>query len=248
MKKLLISLLLLTATACNPIQKSRDNARLLAAYSIPFRALQFGNRIYGSGSYIKYKNKFYILTNRHICLGAQKYNNSKTHIQVDSHIAKIIKIGKDGDLCVLESNKNIGLRVSPTAAQPLDRVTLIGFPRGIGKVIRTGRIVGDVTIAMNNYMGFVKTPATQISAIAYPGNSGSPVLNEKGLIIGVLFAGSPVYPTEPFIVPHKKLIEFLDSIGKKPISTKKIKNDNKLINKKKLKNIRRGRIVIPFTK
>lgn len=216
---LILSTLLLTS--CNPGPHANlDFDRLLSDYSTPFRSLKHNNRIYGSGSYIKYNNKFYILTNRHICTAGQRINNNKTHIQVDNHVAKIIKISTDGDLCVLESNRQSGLLIAKKAAQPLDRLTLIGFPRGIGKVIRKGRIIGDRSILMWDGRGIVKVESTQISATAYPGNSGSPVMNTVGEVIGVLFAGSSAYPHEPFIVPHRKLIKFLDSLNSK-------KNDNK---------------------
>jgi len=206
-------------------QSKTDTLRKLATHSTPFRALKASNRIYGSGSYISYKGKHYILTNRHICLAGQTINNNLTHIQVDKHVAKIIKIAAygEGDLCILESNRKSGLEVTQVAPQPLDHVTLIGFPRGIGKVIRQGRIIRQTSILlMGSDFTLRNIASTQISATAYPGNSGSPALDANGFVIGVLFAGSPQYPHEPFIVPHNQLIQFLDSLTiKLPIKLRK---------------------------
>lgn len=47
------------------------------------------------------------------------------------------------------------------------------------------------------------------NGIAYRGNSGSPVVNYLGNIIGVLFAGSPDQVTDIYLVPLEKVKEFL---------------------------------------
>ena len=228
----------------NNFHSDVDMFRSLAKHSTPFRALNQGNRIYGSGSYIQYKDKFYILTNRHICLAGQHINKNKTHIQIDEQVARIVKISYDGDLCLLESNRKSGLLISNTAPVPMDHVTIIGFPRGIGKVIRSGRIINTKDIYMSNYSGYATVSATQISATAYPGNSGSPALNSNGHIIGVLFAGNSSYPQEPFIVPYNKLISFLSSIDdpiKKPATAKK-----KHVPKKRKKTSKPKGIIVPL--
>lgn len=49
----------------------------------------------------------------------------------------------------------------------------------------------------------------QLTTISYPGNSGSPVVNVWGKVIGVLFAGNPEVITEAFIVPLSSVRDFL---------------------------------------
>lgn len=243
-------LLLVDSYGNRRVFSSKDRARELAKHVTPFRLVSKGNAIYGSGSHIRWKGKSYILTNRHICEAAIQYNKNKKVVQVDDQQAEIVKIGVMHDLCVLKSKRKEGLEISLFAAKPLDKITLIGFPRGVGKVIREGRIIGDTVIRMVGRVGKLVylrlMHSTQISATAYPGNSGSPVLNNKGLVIGVLFAGSPSYPHEPFIVPHKYLLDFLKDLGKKKekkIEKVKKKQINKITLDKLLKD---GKVALPL--
>jgi S1-C subfamily serine protease len=56
----------------------------------------------------------------------------------------------------------------------------------------------------------VKDITLQISAIAYPGNSGSPVVNKFGNVIGLLFAGNSQAVNDAYLVKLEHLKEVLD--------------------------------------
>ncbi len=60
----------------------------------------------------------------------------------------------------------------------------------------------------------VPTSAAHLNNISYGGNSGSPVLNKWGNIVGVLFAGSPSHNTNSYMVPLKHIKQFLNELGK----------------------------------
>lgn len=61
------------------------------------------------------------------------------------------------------------------------------------------------------YNRCIKTVETQhINNIAYGGNSGSPVVDKFGNIIGLLFAGSRSQPTASFVVPLYEIHKFLE--------------------------------------
>lgn len=182
-------------------------------YVRSLNALQQGNRRFCSGSNISYKGKHYILTNMHCCAVGRQLGNEKQMV-VNNFVADVIKIDDKADLCVLKSDKKSGIEVADTIPKPLDKLTLIGHPRGMPLVIREGRIIGDemACVFYGFEVGVLCRVATRISALAYPGNSGSPVLNESMELIGVLFAGDGEYPNEPIIVPLDQVKRFLDSL------------------------------------
>jgi len=268
LKKMLIGMLILlqiVITGCNPPSDLEDGISLdsislskkeLAKHIIPFRALMIGNRIYGTGFYLNFRGKTFIVTNRHICTAGQRLSTGllgmlmgvkNVSIQANDTVNKIIHIDNRFDICILETDRTEGLELSPIGYRPLDKITLIGFPRGVGKIIREGRIVNDEKICIRyrrmNLLNILKrsnkialkpltevvtyvekapkkkkrvspyivkcVDSTRISALAYGGNSGSPILNERGQVIGILYAGSNAYPHEPFIVKYEQLVQVL---------------------------------------
>ena len=48
------------------------------------------------------------------------------------------------------------------------------------------------------------------TAVSYPGNSGSPVVNKYGNVIGVLFAGSNEQERDNYVVPLAELKRVLN--------------------------------------
>lgn len=198
---------------------NKDIAKDVAKHVTSFTVSEFGGAVYGTGSHVMHNGKIFILTNKHVCLAGIKYKGSKTHIEVNGKIVKIIKIWNKHDLCALESWKKIGLRLTREEAKPLDKIIVVGHPEGTPLTVANGRVVVTADLSIEIEDGKPETlEGTYISANIYPGNSGSPVTNEHGYLTGVVFAGtSGIFGTmkRNIMVPYKYVKEFLNIVAPK---------------------------------
>lgn len=195
----------------------RDAIEHIVEFNVPLIPLMFNNRspffdlfmrlkVYGTGSHIVYKGKTYILTNNHICNAAEQMGPRGEAI-VNGVSTEILRRSKHADLCLLKGIKEGGLEISAIVPNNQDEVYILGHPRGLPTIIRKGRILTEKIMIP---VGGKIQPAQRITALAYPGNSGSPILSaDTGRVIGVLFAGQRGYWHEPFIVPLEYIIELL---------------------------------------
>jgi S1-C subfamily serine protease len=144
------------------------------------------------GSGFVYDVSGHIITNNHVVDGSQKI--TVTFLDGTSYHAKVIGTDPFTDLAV------ISVDVNPSLLHPLplgdssnlrvgDQVAAIGNPFGLS---------GSMTSGIVSQLGrLLSTPGTasfsipdviQIDAAVNPGNSGGPLLNMKGQVVGVTTA------------------------------------------------------------
>lgn len=189
----------------------------------------------GSGFHIKAPSgKTYILTNQHVCAVADKnqqllVENSKKMVP-----RRVIAVYQKHDLCLIEAlpGEDNGLRMASSVTIGED-IVLIGHPSGRPLTLSKGEFVHKKFIPMVNleiksqeecelidgkwleggfFMPSVcieKISAFGISSPSYPGNSGSPVVNKWGNVVGVLFAGNRTQLNDSYMVPFHELKNFL---------------------------------------
>lgn len=161
--------------------RADDVARVARDFTVRIRALGCSRLGTGSGFVL---DDGLIVTNRHVV--GQPREISISTWDGRSFDALVEGIALDADLAVI---KVVGadlptatLRTSPvTIGEP---IAVIGYPGGGPATITTGRIVGltDGPVLSE------RTPAIVIDAEVRQGNSGGPLIDAHGDVVGVIFA------------------------------------------------------------
>ena len=98
----------------------------------------------------------------------------------------IIDTSADIEILKAKSETKSYIEISKDDIENGMDVVIIGFPKGvsISKYPKTSRGIVNSEFGLNNNMDeFI------LNAISYPGSSGSPVLNNKGQLVGLLWGG-----------------------------------------------------------
>lgn len=141
----------------------------------------------GSGSGFVLDKTGYIVTNQHVVSGADKVS-----VQFGSGTradARVVGEDRSTDVAVLKVEAPEGILKPLTlgnsdVVQVGDPVVSIGNPLNVGISVTTGIVsgLGRSITAPNN---FTIDGAIQTDAAINPGNSGGPLLDARGLVIGV---------------------------------------------------------------
>jgi serine protease Do len=167
-------------------------------------------RLLSGGSGFLISNKGYIVTNAHVLkgTGAVVVNNKGEEFK-----SSIVHIDHDKDLAILMINdpeyvpvKNIPYAIRKSNADLGEEIFTLGYPRneivyGMGYLSAKSGYNGD-------------TLSYQIQISANPGNSGAPVFNKAGDIIGVLSTRQLRADGVAFAVKSKNIYTLVDSLHK----------------------------------
>jgi len=137
-----------------------------------------------SGSGFAVSSKGHVITNHHVIEGCQ---NVKIHYKGKAIPATVVTYDPQNDLALLKGDFRPAtvLPLSSDRPELLQDVYVAGYP--FGRKISTGvkvtkGIVSSLTGIGNNFSQI------QIDAALQPGNSGGPILDDKGNVIGVAVA------------------------------------------------------------
>jgi S1-C subfamily serine protease len=177
----------------------------------------------------------FILTNNHVCGLA----NASGMLLIDQeYYAQVVANSPDHDLCLVSNPLNWdGISIADTSRDGQD-VYLVGHPLLDPPSLVKGEISGTLDVRIfvgynlpcdkkndqkidlsdNPFAVFfgltsacIRTYEAQATTInVLPGNSGSPVVNHAGKLVGVAFAGREDGPGRGYIVPLSYVIKFLE--------------------------------------
>lgn len=139
--------------------------------------------------------KVYLMTAAHVCIGLIPPN-------------EWVRISPQHDVCVAKARLESivgGYKVLKPAStlENFQRVYILGHPLGQGLTLTEGTVAGKI---MFNDLWF-----NAVTAVAYPGNSGSPVLDKYGNVVGILVAGLQT-TTRNVTVPIEDVSGFLKGL------------------------------------
>ena len=137
-----------------------------------------------SGSGFAVSSNGHVITNHHVIEGCQKV---KIHHNGKSIPATVVTSDPQNDLALLKGNfrPSTVLPLNTNSPELLQDVYVAGYP--FGRRISTGvkvtkGIISSLTGIGNNFSNI------QIDAALQPGNSGGPILDDKGNVVGVAVA------------------------------------------------------------
>jgi putative serine protease PepD len=142
-----------------------------------------------SGTGIVLNEQGLILTNDHVVEGATSMTVTASGSSGSSRAATLVGEEANSDLALIKVDPSgLGLKplqlASSSPVQVGDSVYAIGNPYGLNETLTRG-IVSALGREISAPDGAKITGAIQTDAALNPGNSGGPLLNEEGLVIGV---------------------------------------------------------------
>jgi len=205
-----VSLLLAAPLVSNRLEHEYFH-KYIASYVVP---LTEGLNRYCTASNIEYKDSVYLVTNRHCCMKNGTEQTLLISSFKDPHT--VLFVSPVHDLCIATSRVTSGLSLSESYAIH-DKVRVIGHARGRGLQISKGQIH---SIPSDHFPWiplslFIPIPYLHLTNRAYGGNSGSPVVDRLGRVIGILFAISSDSTSQGMVVPLESLIKALEEAKKK---------------------------------
>ncbi|MBD3272667.1 MAG: trypsin-like serine protease [Elusimicrobia bacterium] len=183
------------------------------------RSRKYQRQFTGLGSGVIIDEKGYVLTNEHVIKDADKIQIAFTDDD-KQYKAKIVGKDERTDLAVLKILEKKKFKPLPMGDSDAIRIgdwaIAIGSPFGLQQTVTVGVVSAErqaVRIENREYRNFIQTDAA-----INQGNSGGPLLNIKGEIIGIntaIFAPTGVFSGVGFAIPINNAKDILADLIEK---------------------------------
>ncbi len=176
--------------------------------TVKVRSLGCGGLVFGSGFPV---GGDYILSNAHVVAGT----HSQRVLAPDgrSLAADVVLFDPERDVSILHVP---GLHLNPLAADSASRGThgaTIGYPGGGNETVGAAAVRAVVIAAGRDIYGqnAVSRQIYVLTADIHPGNSGGPLVDGAGRVIGVVFANSTNDPSEGYALTNAEVAPDIQS-------------------------------------
>lgn len=145
-----------------------------------------------------------LITNRHVV-------EDNRRLEVTTYDGRTISVtaasvAAVADLAIITTEEAIGPGAVLAQEDPIqgDAITVVGYPNGGQLTTVSGVVLGSTGDPLGAALGTVMATTAPVK----PGSSGSPVLNERGEVVGVIYAKNEA--EQSFMVPVSLLRTLLD--------------------------------------
>ncbi len=147
-----------------------------------------------------------VVTNAHVVAGVKQ---PFVLDQTGRHGAKVVLFDPDLDIAILRAHvSGPPLLVKNDPAPNGTATAMLGYPSGAGFTARPGVILEKFTARGRNIynQGQTLREVYSVKATIYHGNSGGPMIDKNGTVIGVIFANSVNYSEVGYALTMQQVI------------------------------------------
>jgi S1-C subfamily serine protease len=132
----------------------------------------------------------YLMTNAHVVAGVSR---PSVEVGDDDVAGKVVLYDPGADIAIIELDSGDAAPLSfDTTAQPKEGVAILGYPQDGPFDVEPGRIRSEQRLRSPDIYGngTVIRSVFSLRGLIRPGNSGGPIVDSDGDVVGVVFAAS----------------------------------------------------------
>jgi S1-C subfamily serine protease len=172
-------------------------------------------QVQGSGFVYNFTGEMVILTNYHVVSGA--VNITVTFADGNGYTASVLGSDLYADLAVLSTDAPHGeyspLEIARSSTLKVgDPVITVGNPYGLAGSMTTGIVSATGRTITEETSSYAIADVIQTTALLNPGNSGGPLLNYEGQVIGVTTATVSGSQGLGFAIPSDTILREIKSL------------------------------------